>query len=1022
MPEFGSKIHVGSGFPREFYLGIHHKPFKFASNRVSTTRYTPSTFLPKSIFDCFKRYANIYFLIAAVMQSIPQISPLMPMSAILPLIIVISISVAREGYEDLQRHRSDVETNATPTRKLEGKNWLAVKWSELKVGDVVRIDKGEFFPADLVLLASSDSGGVCYLMTSSLDGEKNLKPRLAPEETQRLLGSEVQGGGVAGVLGKVSTSGPSAELSDFSGRMELASGGFIELGSRQLLLRGAALCNTDFVLGVVAFAGKESKALIDGGRGRAKLSKVEAATNRLILFVLAAEFVFCLAVGFGGAIWAAREGQRLAEFIPIRVSSAAEGALSFCSMSLLLNTMVPISLVISLEIVKLAQAFFIVRDADMRAEDRSNRAKAFSSGLNEELGQIEYVFTDKTGTLTRNQMEFKFCYIAETLFRWKKRQEGEEFGGEDLGEEDFGDKAMETENLEDEGENTERFESRGLRALMRGDVKGEKYELDLGAGKQISTTAEAARLFFLTLAVTHECMKDGEAYVGPSPDDVALVEAARDAGIAFDRPTSRGKLIRICGGESVEVEVLACREFDPTRRRAWALVRWEGGLYLLCKGADTAISNLIRPTPPSLRNPLEVASRFAISGLRTLLLAARAVPEEEWRNLSDRLSMDVKSREKLLDSLEKDMVLLGATAVEDRLQDEVPRVIADFLQANIRVWMLTGDKLETAESIGHACRLIQPDFKKIYLRAEEDPKEKFEELVNTIDGGGRFALLLEGLVIAHLVKSPELSRRFVKEIFSRCESVLCCRMSPKQKGDVVRMVKNSEGKVTLAIGDGANDCNMIREADVGVGLFGKEGMRAVQASDYAIPEFKHLWKLLFVHGRLSYIRVAEMILYFYHKNIVFSAPMFFFAFLNGFSAQTLFDDFYISSYNLVFTSLPVMIRAVFDQDVYYKSWTDGDKKQLVEAKEMKKFYPQLYHVGQQNLIFNFPGIILWLVGGFVAAAFIFWTSYFAFANSVASSSGQVADLWIFSIVVFSCVIMVTLSARQRPNFHFQPKH
>lgn len=116
----------------------------------------------------------------------------------------------------------------------------------------------------------------------------------------------------------------------------------------------------------------------------------------------------------------------------------------------------------------------------------------------------------------------------------------------------------------------------------------------------------------------------------------------------------------------------------------------------------------------------------------------------------------------------------------------------------------------------------------------------------------------------------------------------------------------------MAIGDGANDVAMILEAHIGVGLYGNEGMRAVQSSDYALGEFQFLWRLLLVHGRWSYLRNADLILYFFYKNIVFTLPQMFYAFINAYSGQTIYDDWYISFYNLFFTSLPLGMKAIFD--------------------------------------------------------------------------------------------------------------
>merc|ERR1740139_473329 len=225
------------------------------------------------------------------------------------------------------------------------------------------------------------------------------------------------------------------------------------------------------------------------------------------------------------------------------------------------------------------------------------------------------------------------------------------------------------------------------------------------------------------------------------------------------------------------------------------------------------------------------------------------------------------------------------------------------------------------------------------------------------------------------------------------------------------MVKKYINKITLGIGDGANDVNMIQEADIGIGLYGKEGLRAVQSSDYALVEFKALWRLLFVHGRWSYLRISEMIMYFYYKNIVFALPQFFYLFYNAYSGQTVFEDFYISFYNLLFTSWPVIIRAVFDQDIYYKKWSRKNapkdrNKVLAYRENLKQKFNYLYYVGQTNQLFNFKNILLWFINSVIAAAVIFWICIYSFSTNIINSNGQVHDIWFFSILIYTIVIFV----------------
>ena len=257
----------------------------------------------------------------------------------------------------------------------------------------------------------------------------------------------------------------------------------------------------------------------------------------------------------------------------------------------------------------------------------------------------------------------------------------------------------------------------------------------------------------------------------------------------------------------------------------------------------------------------------------------------------------------------------------------------------------------------------------------------------------------------------ELKNRIVNDSMTKCESVICCRVSPKEKADVVRLVKNNLGKVTLAIGDGANDVNMIQEAHIGIGLYGQEGMRAVQSSDYALPEFRCLWKLLLVHGRWSYIRITEMILYFFYKNMIFTMPQVVFAWYNGFSGQTLYDDWYITFYNLAFTSIPLVIRALFDQDVYYKRWghsePGGDSGMVTTTNyATKEYYAYLYYVGQKGLIFTIWNLLYWIFQGMLYGAAMFIIILICVDDQAINQKGQMIDIWYVSITTYTAIILI----------------
>lgn len=259
-----------------------------------------------------------------------------------------------------------------------------------------------------------------------------------------------------------------------------------------------------------------------------------------------------------------------------------------------------------------------------------------------------------------------------------------------------------------------------------------------------------------------------------------------------------------------------------------------------------------------------------------------------------------------------------------------------------------------------------------------------------------------------MLADRNLKNHMINEIMTQCESVICCRVSPKEKADVVRLVKQNLGKITLSIGDGANDVNMIQEAHIGVGIYGKEGMRAVQASDYALPEFKALWKLLMVHGRWSYVRISEMILYFFYKNMIFTIPQVVFCFFNAYSGLSIFDDWYITGYNLAFTSIPLIIRAVFDQDLYYQKFIiTSEGKKVSFNSNLREYYPYLYYVGQKSEIFTFFNLAKWIFNGAMFATFIFIIILLSLDNEPMNSAGHMSDVWSISITLYTTIVFVS---------------
>ncbi|CCO26376.1 phospholipid-translocating ATPase [Rhizoctonia solani AG-1 IB] len=457
--------------------------------------------------------------------------------------------------------------------------------------------------------------------------------------------------------------------------------------------------------------------------------------------------------------------------------------------------------------------------------------------------------------------------------------------------------------------------------------------------------------FFSTLALCHTVLAGTDEQTGrleykaQSPDEAALVQAAADAGFIFlgrEREIMRMQT-PFAGVE--EFELLNVLDFTSARKRMSVIVRKmdpeDRRVFLMCKGADNVIFDRLKSGNDSLRQKTgEDLDYFASEGLRTLCLAYKTISPEEyeaWNTRYQEAQVALESREEKIeavsDQIERDLRLLGATAIEDKLQDGVPKAIADLKRAGIKVWVATGDKLETAIAIGYSTNLISKDANLIIVRGGADvfavheqmkkaaneffPDDKIMEnpavhpteepatpsrrglplrrmsmghsatsLVPEGNGTrpGGFVLVVDGGALTYAMdEEAPWNRQLMIELSTRCEAVIGCRVSPRQKAQMVRLIKDELGVMTLAIGDGANDVSMIQAADVGVGISGEEGLQAVNSSDYAIAQFRFLTRLLFVHGHWSYVRNSNMILNFFFKNIVCIGVLWWFQIYCGWS-------------------------------------------------------------------------------------------------------------------------------------------
>ncbi|KAK9764787.1 hypothetical protein K7432_007425 [Basidiobolus ranarum] len=902
--------------PRLVFANNQIANSNFLLNKITNTKYTVLSFLPKNLLEQFSRFMNLYFLLIACLQLNSSLTPVNPLTTWTPLIMIFSISAMKEGLDDYQRYKSDEEFNKRLYTVYKNGRGLKVKCQDIGVGDIVRVEQGTEIPCDMVLLRSSDLDGTCYIQTANLDGETDLKTRTAPNLTGSLSDTEV-----IAFDGVVHCPQPNGHIYKFDARLESSpeSGEFSALTSKQLLLQGTFLKNTDFAYGLSVYTGNETKIGMNKQVPPVKLTKIDRQVERASMMIFVIQLSLVLLNGVIGDIEQESyfKGQHT-YLITENLSQWYHYLIIPLRMLLLMSLMIPISLKVTLDICKYMYAMFINWDLKMYS-DKTGGAFAANTAISEDLGQIDYIFTDKTGTLTENIMVLKKCSIGGAIF-------GHTEGCDDLRSDEI------------------------LRDLLQSSA------MSITEPRNTHKSEEVVD-FFRSLAVCNtilpsEVFENGRPiYRGSSPDEEALVMGAADVGIVFTGKSNDVIHIDTMGHKEA-YQVLNVLEFSSDRKRMSVIIREYSSnpddankpprIRLISKGADDSMLPHCNRQKDMVQATMKHLNEFAQLGLRTLIVGYRDLTLEEYKMWSEgfheaNTSLDDREAklEECYNSIETEFTLLGCTAIEDKLQDDVPETIALFREAGIKLWMLTGDKLTTAIQIATSCNLLSSSNHSTLIRLEGTQKS-VEELQGEIERAMHqhranidseraldspnidsvydlsLSVVIDGNALTTIVEDQNCNEQFMK-LCMLAHTVVCCRVTPSQKCQVVTTIKE-KGFVTLSIGDGGNDVLMIQQANVGVGIRGREGLQAARAADYSITKFAHLQRLVLVHGRYSLHRTSVVALYSFYKSIYVCMIQILYQVVCGFSGTSLLNAFSLTTYNTLFTQLPILFY-ILDKDV-----------------------------------------------------------------------------------------------------------
>ncbi|EMD38048.1 hypothetical protein CERSUDRAFT_113198 [Gelatoporia subvermispora B] len=1147
-------VYVNQPLPEDYYDQKQRikKEHIYHSNQVITSKYTIITFVPRNLLEQFRRIANIFFLGIAILQFFPIFPTVSPGLVILPLLIVLGITMLKDGYEDVKRHQSDRRVNYSTVRVLAGgefhnpnfvkgksktfvpgipprlkrsgkkptkdeeaqqappeddreydsgddsvpveeihrfrsrsqsidfserPHWKKTIWEDLRVGDFVKIMDNESFPADILICATSEEENVAYVETKNLDGETNLKSRNASPVLTHLRSATTCSDKRNAF--RVECDRPDNNLYKLNAAVVKEDGTKSSVDLQQILLRGTVLRNTHWVIGIVLFTGEDSKIVLNSGGAPSKRSKVERQMNPQVFVNLALLAVMAVACAIADALleqhyyplsapWLYNDNQK-------SDNPHINGLVTFAFALITFQNIIPISLYISIEVVRTCQALFIYFDREIYYEKTEQPTLARSWNLSDDLGQIEYIFSDKTGTLTQNAMVFRQCSVGGTVYKGDpESEENDEVPHkvEVLSDAELSRTTSSTrspkkctspssEDTPDPLGASAVQLAQGVLARFRDSTLAADVAAAVGASPDSGRSREAERMygFWTTLALCHTALVavDPETgaleYKAQSPDEAALVQAAADVGWVFrgrERDTLR--LQNPFAQELEQFQLLHILEFNSARKRMSVVIRkmdeQDGKIYLLTKGADNVIFERLRAGDDELKKTTEQhLDMFAGEGLRTLTLAWKVIPEdvyEEWAEEYHHAITSLKNREDNVDAacekLEQDLELLGATAIEDRLQDGVPETIADLKEAGIKIWVATGDKLETAIAIGHSTNLIQRDNNIIIVRGSglksvwsqmytavqdffptsgileeegvsEDPTTSLpspsmgyplhrvntgvSDIVGHNNGErpGGFVLVIDGAALGSAL-DDERSKYLLLRLAMQCEGVICCRVSPLQKALVVRLVKDGLGAMTLAIGDGANDVSMIQAADVGVGISGEEGLQAVNSSDYAIGQFRFLKRLLLVHGHWSYARNGNMIVNFFYKNIICIGVLWWFQIYCAWSSEYVMEYTYLLFWNTFWTIAPPIAMGLFDR---------------IADDHVLMALPELYRPSREGKYFGMGLFLVYMFDGVVQSALVFFLTLYSYSTTSARRDGYDVYIYEFSTtMVFAAALASNL--------------
>lgn len=948
-------------FANERYISSRSqsKNSAYPSNAISNAKYNPITFIPIILYEQFKFFFNLYFLLVALSQIIPQLRIGYLSSYIVPLAFVLTVTMMKEAGDDIARRRRDKEQNnelyevlsrSSPLSLTQEVKMVASK--NLKVGDLVRLHKDTRIPADMILLQTSekDGTGEAFIKTDQLDGETDWKLRIASNVTQSM-------NNITQLINNISliVSNPTKSIHHFTGKLiyhppqQVGSASPVSNNeSFSLTIDQTLWANTVLALGtaigIIIYTGIETRQLLNTTKTGVKTGLLELEINKLSKILCVVVLLLSIILVFANG-WPLKKNWYI----------------DIMRFLILFSTIIPVSLRVNLDLAKSVYASQIQNDMDI------SNTIVRTSTIPEDLGRIEYLLSDKTGTLTQNDMELKKLHLGTVSY-----------AGDTLD--------IVTDYV----------------AGMLSVMDNMHLKTSNSAVKKRDLNSKVCDLI-LTLAICHNVTptyedEDDEingavTYQAASPDEIAIVKFTELVGLKLHRRDRHSiSLLHLPTNQVLTFEILYNFPFNSDTKRMGIVVKDvnRNNIWFMQKGADSVMASIV-----SSNDWLdEETGNLSREGLRTLVIGRKKLNTklyQEFVSKYQEASLSMHDRESSMQKainhyLEKDVELLGLTGVEDKLQKDVKSSIELLRNAGIKIWMLTGDKVETAKCVSINAKIISRG-QYIHQITNVSHSDLAMNQLDILQINLNSCLLIDGESLSIYMK---YHKKEFFEIVIKLPAVIACRCTPQQKADVATIIKEVTGKRVCCIGDGGNDVSMIQCADVGVGIVGKEGKQASLAADFSIDQFCYLLKLLLWHGRNSYKRSAKLGQFVIHRGLLISVAQAVYSIASKFEPLALYQGWLMVGYSTFYTMAPVF-SLTLDCDI--------DEK-------LTKLYPELYKELTLGKSLSYKSFFMWVLISLFQGSIIQLLSQGSQSLALEDFTKMVA--LSFSCLIYNELIMVCL--------------